>query len=101
MNRLKDNEAALLEACKRDIGKGTFETMLTEISWCQNDIVFVCKNLAKWAKDERAPDMPLTNYLLSPTIRKDPLGCVLIIGYVKESPTSHDQARPIPTLTPL
>lgn len=83
MNRLKDNEAALLEACKRDIGKGTFETMLTEISWCQNDIVFVCKSLAKWAKDERAPDMPLTNYLLSPTIRKDPLGCVLIIGYVK------------------
>ncbi|SLM41424.1 fatty aldehyde dehydrogenase [Lasallia pustulata] len=77
---LKDNEAALLEACKHDIGKGTFETMLTEISWCENDIVFVCNNLAKWAKDEKAPDMPLTNSLFSPTIRKDPLGCVLVIG---------------------
>lgn len=69
--------------------------MLTEISWCQNDIVFVCNNLAKWAKDERAPDMPLTNYLMSPTIRKDPLGCVLIIGYVKNSPTFLDQARAV------
>ena len=46
-----------------------------------NDIVFVSKNLAKWAKDEAAPDINLMNKLLSPRIRKEPLGCVLIIGY--------------------
>ena len=46
-----------------------------------NDIVFVCQNLAKWAKDEAAPDINLANKLLSPRIRKEPLGCVLIIGY--------------------
>lgn len=80
-NRLKDNEAALVEACKRDLGKSAFEAYLTEIDWCKNDIVFVCNNLEKWAKDEKAPDIPLMNTALSPRIRKDPLGCVLVIGY--------------------
>ncbi|KAL9000595.1 MAG: hypothetical protein Q9169_000888 [Polycauliona sp. 2 TL-2023] len=77
---IKDNEAAIVEACKKDLGKGVFETYLTEIDWCTNDIVFVTRNLEKWAKDEKAPDIPLANQLLSPRIRKDPLGAVLIIG---------------------
>lgn len=70
-----------MEACKRDLGKSAFEAYLTEIDWCKNDIVFVCNNLEKWAKDEKAPDIPLMNTALSPRIRKDPLGCVLVIGY--------------------
>jgi len=78
---LTDNAAAIVEACKRDLGKSVFETYLTEIDWCRNDVLYVCKNLAKWAKDESAPDMTLPNRFLSPKIRKDPLGCVLIIGY--------------------
>ncbi|KAL8862588.1 MAG: hypothetical protein Q9178_001086 [Gyalolechia marmorata] len=77
---IKDNEAAILQACKEDLGKPEFETFLTEIDWCTNDIVFVTQNLEKWAKDEKAPDIPLANKLLSPRIRKDPLGAVLIIG---------------------
>lgn len=31
-------------------------------------------------KDEAAPDIPLTNSLLNPRIRKEPLGTVLVIG---------------------
>ncbi|KAL8732180.1 MAG: hypothetical protein Q9166_002927 [cf. Caloplaca sp. 2 TL-2023] len=77
---IKDNEAAIVKACKQDLGKGTFETYLSEIDWCTNDIVFVTQNLGKWVKDEKAPDIPLANKLLSPKIRKDPLGAVLIIG---------------------
>lgn len=57
-----------------------FETYLTEIDWCKNDIVFATQNLPRWIKDETAPDMSLVNKLLSPRIRKDPLGAVLIIG---------------------
>lgn len=79
---IKDHEEALVEACRKDIGKATFETHLTEIDWCTNDIVFVCKHLKKWAKDEKAPDIPLSHAALKPRIRKDPLGCVLIIGSV-------------------
>ncbi|KAI4195429.1 MAG: hypothetical protein LQ346_003448 [Caloplaca aetnensis] len=77
---IKDNEAAIIQACKEDLGKPTFETYLAEIDWCKNDIVFVTQNLHKWVKDEAAPDIPLVNKLLSPRIRKDPLGAVLIIG---------------------
>jgi len=77
---LKDHEKAVVEACKRDLGKGTFETYLTEFSWCLNDIIFIQNNLEKWAKDESAPDIALMNKPLNPKIRKEPLGCVLILG---------------------
>jgi beta-apo-4'-carotenal oxygenase len=77
---LVDNTPALLESCKLDLKKSTFETQITEIEWVKNDIVFVTKNLEKWAKDEAAPDMSLTNKLMSPIIRKEPLGTVLVIG---------------------
>lgn len=69
-----------MEACTQDLGKPTFETYLSEIDWCKNDIIFVTKNLAKWMKDEKAPDIPLTNSLLNPRIRKEPLGTVLVLG---------------------
>jgi beta-apo-4'-carotenal oxygenase len=77
---LVDNEAAIVEACTQDLGKPTYETYISEIDWLKNDIVFVTKNLAKWMKDESPPDIPLTNSLLNPRIRKEPLGTVLIIG---------------------
>ena len=64
----------------KDLGKSEFETYMTEIGWCLNDIIFICNNLEKWMKDETAPDIPLMNKLLNPKVRKDPLGAVLIIG---------------------
>lgn len=54
---------------------------MTETGWCTSDIVFVNNNLEKWMKDESAEDVPFTNKLLFPFIRKDPLGAVYIIGY--------------------
>lgn len=77
---LVDNTDAIIEACKKDLGKPIFETVLSELDWCKNDIVFTTKNLAKWMKDESAPDMALTNKLFSPRIKKDPLGTILVIG---------------------
>jgi beta-apo-4'-carotenal oxygenase len=77
---IKDHEADILEACKRDLGKGFFEAMLTEITWVQNDIIFITKNLPKWAQDEKPDDISFTNKIVSPRIRKDPLGAVLVIG---------------------
>ncbi|KAK5002868.1 hypothetical protein LTR28_010886, partial [Elasticomyces elasticus] len=70
----------MLEACRLDLGRSEFETYLSELCWCENDIIFMCNNLEKWAKDEKAPDIPLMNMALSPRIRKEPLGCVLVIG---------------------
>ncbi|KMU84608.1 aldehyde dehydrogenase [Coccidioides immitis H538.4] len=77
---IKDREHAIKEALHRDLRKAEYESYLTEITMLENDIIFCTKNLPKWAKDEKAPDIDLTYSLMKPTIRKDPLGCVLIIG---------------------
>lgn len=77
---IKDHEAELLEACKKDLGKGYFEAMLSEINWVENDIIFQQRNLEKWMKDEKPADIALSNKLVGPKIRKDPLGLVLVIG---------------------
>ncbi|MCJ1242529.1 hypothetical protein MMC14_010537 [Varicellaria rhodocarpa] len=77
---LRDNEAAICEALKRDIGRSAFEAFAGEIEWCKNDIIFMCDHLEKWTKDEKPADVPLLNSILGARIRKEPLGCVLIIG---------------------
>lgn len=77
---VKDNFDAIEAAAKHDRGASAFEVYISESAWVANDIVFVCDNLKKWAKDEPAPDIELMLKVLSPRIRKDPLGAVLIIG---------------------
>ena len=77
---IADNEKELLEALARDLRKGTFESFTAEINWTQNDIVFQTQNLEKWMKDEKPADIAFSNRLVSPRIRKDPLGVVLVIG---------------------
>ncbi|KAI9828827.1 MAG: hypothetical protein M1819_006534 [Sarea resinae] len=77
---IKDNEQQLLDALKTDLGRPVFEAVTAETTWCLNDIIFTCNNLEKWAKDEKAPDIPIVNSAVRPIIRKDPLGCVLVIG---------------------
>lgn len=75
-----DNTPALIEACKIDLNKSATETVMAEIDWVKNDIVFVQNSLAKWMKDEPAPDVPLSSKLVKPKVRKEPLGAVLILG---------------------
>ena len=77
---IADHEKELLEACQRDLGKGVFEAMLSEINWVQNDIIFMTQHIEKWMKDEKPADIAFSNRLVSPRIRKDPLGVVLVIG---------------------
>lgn len=77
---IEDNKNQVLEACKKDLGKGFFEAMIAEIAWVQNDIVFMANNLDKWCKDEKAENINFTNRFMNPRIRKDPLGLVLVIG---------------------
>lgn len=73
----------MLEALQADLGKPTFEALLAEVGWCQNDILFICNNIEKWTKDEKAPDMNFAHSMTSPKIRKEPLGVVLVIGLVQ------------------
>ncbi|KAJ5380034.1 Beta-apo-4'-carotenal oxygenase [Penicillium cataractarum] len=77
---IKDHEEEIVEACAQDLNKPRFEAEYAESGWLLNDIVFTSRNLHKWVKDEKAPDIELTFKFMSPKIRKDPLGCVLVIG---------------------
>ncbi|KZF19057.1 aldehyde dehydrogenase [Xylona heveae TC161] len=77
---IKDNEEALIKALQQDLGKPPFEALIMEIGWCAGDALFTSNKLREWAKDEKAPDIPLLNAPLCPKIRKVPLGSVLILG---------------------
>lgn len=77
---VEDNKNLIVQACKKDLGKGFFEAMIAEVAWVQNDIIFMTNNLEKWCKDEKAEDIDLANKFMSPRIRKDPLGMVLVVG---------------------
>ena len=63
-----------------DLGKPTFESFISEVGWVKSDILYVCKHLSKWMKDDKIADTPLTLWPMSPRIKKDPLGTVLIMG---------------------
>lgn len=82
---IKDNEQRIAQALSADLGKPAFESGVAESGWLENDIVFVSRNLHKWAKDEKPEDIDLAFKFMKPTIRKEPLGCVLVIGYVLNS----------------
>ncbi|KAF2841874.1 aldehyde dehydrogenase [Patellaria atrata CBS 101060] len=77
---VSDNADAIIEACTRDLGKPVTESIMTEVGWVKNDIVFVINHLEKWMKDEKPDDIQLTHKVANPRIRKDPLGTVLVIG---------------------
>ncbi|GLI76582.1 hexadecenal dehydrogenase [Penicillium ochrochloron] len=77
---IKDHEEEIVEACAQDLNKPRFEAEVAESGWLLNDIVFTTRNLHKWVKDEKAPDIELSFKFMSPKIRKDPLGSVLVIG---------------------
>ena len=93
-----DNENAIAAACKQDLGKGNFEANLMELDFCTQTIIYCCNNLEKWAKDETAKDIPFANKLLFPKIRKDPLGCVLIIGCVSQASSGLNMLIPSQTI---
>jgi beta-apo-4'-carotenal oxygenase len=58
---------------------------MSDIIISENDIVYATRNLHKWTKDEKPSDVNFPYALMKPKIRKDPLGCVLIIGLVSVS----------------
>ncbi|PYH46787.1 hexadecenal dehydrogenase [Aspergillus saccharolyticus JOP 1030-1] len=77
---VKDHLEEMREALRLDLGRPKFEAELGDTNWVLNDIIFVCRNLENWVKDEKAENIDITFKLMNPKIRKDPLGCVLVIG---------------------
>jgi beta-apo-4'-carotenal oxygenase len=77
-----DLTPAIQEALRRDLRKSQFESLIAEIEWVKSDTMFMIKQLAAFAKDEKLgrPYVPLTYSMMNVRVRKEPLGAVLIIA---------------------
>ncbi|XP_055474905.1 aldehyde dehydrogenase family 3 member B3 isoform X3 [Psammomys obesus] len=76
---LQDNNKQLHDALAGDLGKSAFESDMSEIILCQNEVDLALKSLQTWMKDESVSTNLLTK-LSSAFIRKEPFGLVLIIA---------------------
>lgn len=76
---IKRNEAELIAAFKKDLGKGGFEALSSEVGLVQYELSQHIKNLRKWVKPQRART-PLHAFPSKSYIHKQPHGKVLIIS---------------------
>lgn len=76
---IKDNEDLIADALLKDIGKAKQEALLTEIYWCENEILYILEKLDEVLKEEKGEVKPMYA-LMRPKIRKEPMGTVLIIS---------------------
>ncbi|KAI9172921.1 hypothetical protein H9P43_007052 [Blastocladiella emersonii ATCC 22665] len=74
-----ENEDALCAALCKDLHKSRGQAILTEVGLLATDIAGAVKHLDSWAKPV-APRRAMINLIDSVTVRKDPLGVVLVIG---------------------
>lgn len=81
---VKDNEQAMIEAMNKDFKKPALESIISDVVWILNDIISMIDNLDKYAKDEKQ-DVELAVKFCNPYVRKEPMGVILVIGYVRHS----------------
>lgn len=76
---IKNNEQNIFRALKKDLNKSEFETYSTEIGIVYDEINLAIKKINKWLRPKRVKT-PITNFLSSSYIYKEPYGVVLIIS---------------------
>lgn len=77
--KLKESESLFLEALKKDLGKGEFESYLSEIGFVYEDIEFTISNLKKWMKEKKFRS-PIAIYPAKSFLQHEPYGISLIIS---------------------
>ncbi|CAG7836920.1 unnamed protein product [Allacma fusca] len=76
---LEENNNEILQALYKDLRKSETEATIFELELCKTEIIYMLKNLKKYAADEKLPFNWLT-LMDRGFIRKEPYGVVLIIG---------------------
>jgi aldehyde dehydrogenase (NAD+) len=79
MAKIRHHEALILESLKSDLGKGDFESFVTEVGFIIEEIKFTVKNLKRWAKPKRVPT-PITTFPGVSYVKPEPFGVVLVIS---------------------
>ena len=76
---LRDNEPAMIEALKQDLGKSEFEAWIGETGFLMADVRYAIKHLAKWMKPKKVK-APLPVQPAKARVYSEPLGVALIIA---------------------
>ncbi|MBS7007341.1 aldehyde dehydrogenase [Anaerostipes sp.] len=76
---VRQNQAHLESALKRDLGKCGFESYMTETGMVLSELRYAKKHLKSWMKQERKPT-PLSQFHAESFEVPEPLGVVLIIS---------------------
>lgn len=76
---ITENEDAICDALRKDLGKSPQESYMTEIGTITSSIRFALSHLDKWAKPTRCKT-PITLFSSKSYIYKEPYGVVLIMS---------------------
>ncbi len=76
---IKNNELAIFEALRRDLGKSETEAYMCEVGLSLDEISYMIKNIKKFAKEKIVPT-PLTNFHSKSIVKLVPRGNVLIMS---------------------
>lgn len=76
---MKTHEAKIMAALQEDLGKGQFESYVSEIMGSLEEIDLAVKKIKAWAKPRKVKT-PLTLFKASSQIVYEPFGCVLVIS---------------------
>ena len=76
---IKDNEAEILEALAKDLGKPALEAFVSEVHFLLTELKLLQKNLRGWMKPTPVKT-PMSGQPGKSMIHHDPLGVVLIIS---------------------
>lgn len=76
---MTEQEAAIIDALKQDLGKPALESWMAEISYVSGDAAYCRKKLKKWTKPRRV-STPSVAQPGKSWVQPEPLGTVLIIG---------------------
>ncbi|KAG8908245.1 hypothetical protein FRB99_008310 [Tulasnella sp. 403] len=76
---LKDNHERFEDAFKADLGRHKNDCYLLELGTCHAAVLDALSNIHKWTRTQNTP-FNLNYYFMSPKVRQEPKGVVLIIG---------------------
>lgn len=76
---VRENEAAITEALKKDLNKSAFEAYATEIGIVLDEIRFILKNLDRFTKTKRVRT-PIAHFPSVSKVYQEPYGVVLIMS---------------------
>lgn len=78
-NVIKDSSDEIESALKKDLGKGSFETYISEIDYVINEIDHISHKLSKWMKPKRVSSS-LAFFPAKSFIHSEPFGTILVIA---------------------